>query len=211
MQIIGRPANILVSVSEQKDAVGCLNIMPGRIVFEKKYYDMLRDAATPWLSQSYKSLLDPTIPFTYPSLKVKEYSDALKCSFVFLEKHDCNDQDNRASREIGPANLNTMLAYRRGGVSCNKRNCRRVVDDKMIVKTNKQTTEVAFENKKMRIYSGISSETTLAMLASVAYHPRQDLLTLIDAQCVQCCAKALMMDEGVKSGPITAIRCTEFD
>lgn len=106
---------ILCDASEDRNAVGRVHVLPGRIQYEGKSYSRLQDLTI--LRErdtdfsTIMAMLNQGEQSYQQSLEVKESSSALQCLLKFTD-----EQGQKHS--IGPSALAVLLGSRRGLISC---------------------------------------------------------------------------------------------
>ena len=181
--------NILQDISTEQGAVGQVTILPGRIDFETKSFMTLEDERQPFRDQhiDFSSVIalktDPARDAQL-KLRVKEGPNSLECLFLV-------DEVIQSKRKwlVGPAKAASMLASRRGWVSCKQKGrCSKVLQN-------------GFEGKHQEVQHGniwLSSwtasdvtEALTALAAAATLQPNCSIF-LVDGQCLHCCARAAL-------------------
>jgi hypothetical protein len=198
---------ILSDPSEDRDSVGRIHVLPGRIQYQKKSYDkvedrvLLRDEAGDF-SQAMKVVRSGK-SFNHRTLSVKESSTALQC----LLELSVGEEIGHQALRVGPGALATLLASRRGLVSCGMARNSRTRDSRKLRRACKTLTigrpeeidEARKGNASLKIGETSievlrceGSNIAIAAIASSTYLDSNCSVYLADKECLDCCISTVM-------------------
>jgi hypothetical protein len=180
---------ILKEHSDQKEAVGRIHVLPGRIEVESKSYTILEDQRL-----SDPELIDFTTVLKHRNqiendlklqLRVKERSNSLQCLLEFPVG------GTHSPVLVGPAKLASMLASTRGRVTCKaKGKCKKVVNTAETLNLVNGVSEVPHGGIYLSTFKSTSSIHTLLVLATASSLSENCSVYLVDQECYDCCVTA---------------------
>jgi hypothetical protein len=198
---------ILQEVSIDKNDVGRISVIPGRIYHEKKVYTRLEDRII--LRQPGEDfsgmvrIVELGKPYEDVKLSIRETSSALQC---LLQIRETPENDTFIS--VGPAHLASLLGTRRGLVICKQRQsprtrrCARARDlsaDQAAL-LGSQNVQFDINDKKINILRCGEPSTSVAAISDAAYLELKCSLFIVEDECLDCCVNtALGNDRPEKS------------
>lgn len=178
---------ILQEVSDQNEAVGRVNVLPGRIDLEGKSYTTLEDERLRHPRGNDFSSVLAQMPGPYNDqvrLRIKEGPNSLQC---LLEVRHSQDKYGPPPILVGPAKIASMLASTRGWVTCKQLGkCKKVMNNQL----GGQDGEIAHGEIYLTYINTSSTIQAIVALAAASSLEENCSLYLVDKQCLDCCVKA---------------------
>jgi hypothetical protein len=189
-------------VSIDKNDVGRINVIPGRIYHEKKVYTRLEDRTI--LRQrggdfsGTARIVETGTAYEDFKLSIRETSTALQC---LLEIRETLENDTFIS--VGPAHLAALLATRRGLVICKQRQnpgarrCPRARNLSAGQRTllGSQNAQFDVNDKTVNILSCSEPSTSAAAISNTAYLEPKCSLFIMEEECLDCCVNTAVASD----------------